>query len=188
MPTQLHPITYSRLVQVLRTAWKIDKYQDYRKVRKDISACKVEVARVTREIALRTLQVRSTFSLPLRPCGWGWAELACGQIHGSLGASWELPFAGYLMQGVTYGASTDQPPLDSSHLAQTNDRPGIADGPSEVHKPVVAKQVLANYAAVDDLFPTRHIPKLRAAAIAKYKPTLEKLGLLPELVKVEASL
>ena len=69
--TQLHPITYSRLVQVLRTAWKIDKYQDYRKVRKDISACKVEVARVTREIALRTLQVRSTFSLPLRSCGWG---------------------------------------------------------------------------------------------------------------------
>ena len=112
-----------------------------------------------------------------------------GQIHGSLGASWELPFAGYLMQGVTYGASTDQPPpLNLSHLAQTNDRPGIADGPSEVHKPVVAKQVLANYAAVDDLFPTRHIPKLRAAAIAKYKPTLEKLGLLPELVKVEASL
>ena len=67
--TQFHPITYSRLVQVLRTAWKIDKYQDYRKVRKDISACKVEVARVTREIALRTLQVRSTFSL--RSCGWG---------------------------------------------------------------------------------------------------------------------
>ena len=56
-------------MQVLRTAWKIDKYQDYRKVRKDISACKVEVARVTREIALRTLQVRSPF--PLRSCGWG---------------------------------------------------------------------------------------------------------------------
>ena len=119
--TQLHPITDSRLVQVLRTAWKIDKYQDYRKVRKDISACKVEVARVTREIALRTLQVRSPSppSLPFPPFPSYLQDLACGdelswllgQIHGSLGASWELPFAGYLMQGVTYGASTDQPPL-----------------------------------------------------------------------------
>ena len=44
-------------MQVLRTAWKIDKYQDYRKVRKDISACKVEVARVTREIAERIARV-----------------------------------------------------------------------------------------------------------------------------------
>ena len=35
---------------------------------------------------------------------------------------------------------------------------GIADGPTEVHKVTVAKQVLKDYSPVNDLFPSYHIP------------------------------
>jgi hypothetical protein len=36
---------------------------------------------------------------------------------------------------------------------------GLADGPTEVHKITVARQVLREYKATTDLFPTEHIPK-----------------------------
>jgi acyl-CoA dehydrogenase len=35
---------------------------------------------------------------------------------------------------------------------------GIADGPTEVHKVTVARQVLRGYSASDDLWPSQHIP------------------------------
>ena len=38
---------------VLRTAWRIDKYQDYKKVRKDISGVKAAMPGVYRNIATR---------------------------------------------------------------------------------------------------------------------------------------
>lgn len=115
---------------VLRTAWRIDEYQDYRKVRKDISAVKAAMPGVYRNIASRALQ-----------------------IHGSLGASWEMPFAKEV--------------IESFHM-------GLADGPTEVHKVQVARQVLRDYQPTEDLFPTRHLPKLRAAAEAKYADVLER--------------
>ncbi|MEM8922153.1 MAG: acyl-CoA dehydrogenase family protein [Actinomycetota bacterium] len=115
---------------VLRTAWRIDKYQDYRKVRKDISAVKAAMPSVYRNVAARALQ-----------------------IHGSLGASWEMPFAKEV--------------IESFHM-------GLADGPTEVHKVQVARQVLRDYAPTDDLFPTGHLPKRRAAAEAKYADVLER--------------
>ena len=37
----------------------------------------------------------------------------------------------------------------------------------------VARQVLRNYQASDDLWPTQHLPKLREAARAKYAEVLE---------------
>jgi acyl-CoA dehydrogenase len=120
---------------VLRTAWRIDKYQDYRKVRADISAVKAAMPTVYRNVAARALQV-----------------------HGSLGASWEMPFAKEV--------------IESFHM-------GLADGPTEVHKVQVARQVLRDYKPTDDLFPTAHIPRLRAAAEAKYADVLERhLGTL----------
>lgn len=54
---------------VLQTAWKIDKYQDYKRVRGDISAVKAMMPRVLNNVASRALQ-----------------------IHGSIGISDEMPF------------------------------------------------------------------------------------------------
>ena len=115
---------------VLRTAWRIDRYQDYKRVRKDISAVKAAMPKVYRDVAGRALQ-----------------------IHGSLGASWEMPFAKEV--------------IESFHMA-------LADGPTEVHKVQVARRVLDDYVPCDDLFPTTHLPKRRAEAEERYADVLER--------------
>jgi acyl-CoA dehydrogenase len=74
------------------------------------------------------------------------------QVHGALGTSNEMPFARMLI-----GASVM----------------GLADGPTEVHKVTVARQVLRGYRASDDLWPTEHGPKKLAAAREKYAEHLE---------------
>jgi len=114
---------------VLRTAWMIDKHQDYRKVRKDIAAVKAAMPKLLHDIAGRALH-----------------------LHGSLGLSDEMPF----MHWVT----------ESYFLA-------LADGPTEVHKVTVAKQVLRGYRGTDELFPAYHLPRVRAAAMARYGHDLE---------------
>ena len=73
-------------------------------------------------------------------------------IHGSLGLSDEMPF----MHWVT----------ESYFLA-------LADGPTEVHKVTVARQVLRGYKPSDELFPDYHLPRVRAAAMARYGADLE---------------
>jgi acyl-CoA dehydrogenase len=73
------------------------------------------------------------------------------QVHGALGASNEMPFARMML-----GASVL----------------GLADGPTEVHKVTVARQVLRDYKPSDDLWPTEHLPKKKAAAQAKFAPYL----------------
>ena len=125
--------SYAQLVQfrifVIYVAWEIDKYQDYRRVRKDISTAKVVMPAVLHDIAWRSMQ-----------------------IHGALGVTNEMPFAQMIL-----GAGVM----------------GLADGPTEVHKVTVARQVLRDYAPSDDLWPTQHIPKLREAAKQKYAAALE---------------
>ena len=74
------------------------------------------------------------------------------QIHGALGVSNEMPFHGMML-----GASVM----------------GLADGPTEVHKVTVARQVLREHKATDDLWPTQHLPKRLAAAQEKYAEHLE---------------
>jgi acyl-CoA dehydrogenase len=74
------------------------------------------------------------------------------QVHGALGVSNEMPFSGMML-----GASVM----------------GLADGPTEVHKVTVARQVLRDYAPSDDLWPTQHLPKKRAAAREKFAEYLE---------------
>ena len=110
---------------VLRTAWKIDRYKDYLKVRKDISAIKAAMPKVFNNVVSRAIQ-----------------------IHGSLGVTDEMPFVGQLIESFVMG---------------------IADGPTEVHKVTLARQVLRDHKGTTDLFPTTHIPKLRAAALKKYE-------------------
>jgi acyl-CoA dehydrogenase len=125
--------SYAQLVQfrifVIYVAWEIDKYQDYRRVRKDIATAKVVMPTVLHDIA--------------------WCAM---QIHGALGVTNEMPFAQMIL-----GAGVM----------------GLADGPTEVHKVTVARQVLRDYAPSDDLWPTQHIPKLREAAKQKYAAALE---------------
>ena len=74
------------------------------------------------------------------------------QVHGALGASNEMPFARMML-----GASVL----------------GLADGPTEVHKVTVARQVLRDHQPSDDLWPTEHLPRKRAAARAKFAEYLE---------------
>jgi acyl-CoA dehydrogenase len=113
---------------VLRTAWRIDKYNDYLRVRADISAVKAAMPQVLHDVAARALQ-----------------------IHGSLGVSNEMPFGAMV--------------LESFHM-------GLADGATEVHKTTLARQLLKGYTATENLFPTMHLPKLRAEAHEKYDDLL----------------
>jgi acyl-CoA dehydrogenase len=114
---------------VLRTAWLIDRYQDYRRVRKDIAAVKATMPKVLSNIAQRALH-----------------------LHGALGVSNEMPFVGML--------------IGAESLA-------LADGPTEVHKVTVARQVLREYKPVDGLWPSAHLPTRRAEARARFAELLE---------------
>jgi acyl-CoA dehydrogenase len=115
---------------VLRTAWRIDKYKDYKRVRKDISAVKALMPRVLHDVASRALQ-----------------------IHGSLGVSNEMPFAHYV--------------IESFHM-------GLADGPTEVHKVTLARLLMSDYKPAEGLFPSYHLPTLRAEAQAEYAELLDR--------------
>ncbi|MBI3678266.1 MAG: acyl-CoA dehydrogenase family protein [Proteobacteria bacterium] len=116
---------------VLQTAWKIDKYKDYRKVRKDIAGVKVAMPKVYHDIVKRAMH-----------------------IHGALGVSNEMPFSGMLIGSMVMG---------------------IADGPTEVHKITVAKQLLRDFRPDNDLFPSYHLPKVRQAAKDRFPDIAEEL-------------
>ena len=109
---------------LLQTAWKADKFGDYKKIRKDIAAVKILMPRVLQQVAANALQ-----------------------IHGSLGITNEMPFANQIITAY---------------------RMGIADGPTEVQKVTLAKQILRDYEACDDLFPSAHGLKRAATAHALY--------------------
>ncbi|MFV0523510.1 MAG: acyl-CoA dehydrogenase family protein [Acidimicrobiales bacterium] len=115
---------------VLQTAWKIDRYQDYKRVRKDISAVKALMPRVYHDVAARALQ-----------------------IHGSLGVSNEMPFAGMV--------------IESFHM-------GLADGPTEVHKATLARLLLSESTPTDGMFPTQHTLALREQARARFADVLDQ--------------
>lgn len=125
--------SYAQLKQfrlmVLYTAWEIDKYNDYKRVRKDIAAVKVVMPTVLHDIAWRAMQV-----------------------HGALGVTNEMPFL-----GMVTGAAVM----------------GLADGPTEVHKTTVAKQVLRGYTASDDVWPSEWLPRKRDAARKRFAEYLD---------------
>jgi acyl-CoA dehydrogenase len=114
---------------VLRTAWLIDKWNDYKRVRHHIAAVKALMPEVYHNIVRRAMH-----------------------LHGSLGVSDEMPFREMLLR--------------SEEL-------GLADGPTEVHKLTLAREVLKGYTPTADEFPTEHIPRRRAAARARYADVLE---------------
>jgi acyl-CoA dehydrogenase len=114
---------------VLRTAWLIDKHQDYKLVRKDIAAVKAAMPKVFHDVVQRAMH-----------------------LHGALGISTEMPFSA-MMAGAQALA--------------------IADGPTEVHKITLARQVLREYEPVEGLWPSGHLPTRREAARARYADLLE---------------
>ncbi len=125
--------SYAQLIQfrlfVLYTAWEIDKYNDYKRVRKDIATAKVVMPTVLHDIAWRAMQV-----------------------HGALGTTNEMPFF-----GMIHGAGVM----------------GLADGPTEVHKVTVARQLLRDYKPTDGMWPTEWIPQRIDDAKAKFAEQLE---------------
>src|SRR5580704_2751160 len=80
--------------------------------------------------------------------------VTAAHIHGAMGVSNEMPFMGMVTSALVMG---------------------IADGPTEVHKITVAKQVLKDYKPDNDLFPSYHLPKLKEAALDKYGAAIEEL-------------
>ena len=76
------------------------------------------------------------------------------QVHGSLGYTTDLP-------------------LESMYRHARAAR--IYDGPDEVHKVTVARQVLKNYRPSE--VPSEHVPTRRAAAIEKFADQLEGISL-----------
>jgi acyl-CoA dehydrogenase len=115
-------------LQVLHAAWQVDAH-GYDKARHHIAGVKVATPKTVMDIVYRAMH-----------------------LHGSLGASNEMPFAALLLMGVTLG---------------------IADGPTEVHKDTLARQVLKQYAPTSTLFPTDHLPTRRAAAEQKFADRLD---------------
>jgi len=73
------------------------------------------------------------------------------QIHGSLGLSNEMPLGRMLLAALSLG---------------------LADGPTEVHKVTVARQVLKQYKAVEGPWPSEHLPIRRAEARARFADAL----------------
>jgi alkylation response protein AidB-like acyl-CoA dehydrogenase len=73
------------------------------------------------------------------------------QLHGSLGVTHEMPFVQYLVESFVLG---------------------LADGPTEVHKVTLARQLLKDYPPAPDLFPSEHLLRLRAAAEVKFADQL----------------
>ena len=104
---------------VLETAWLADESKDWRQVRTHVSAVKATMPRVLHDVAATALH-----------------------LHGSLGLSHDMPFAGWV--------------VNSFHV-------GLADGPTEVHKMVVAREVLKGFEPYEGMFP----PHLGRAAEAR---------------------
>ncbi|MDA4106800.1 acyl-CoA dehydrogenase family protein [Mycolicibacterium holsaticum] len=125
--------SYAQLMQfrlfVLYTAWEIDEYNDYKKVRKDIAAVKATMPGVLHDIAWRAMQV-----------------------HGALGVSNEMP-----LFRMIHGAAAM----------------GLVDGPTEVHKTTVARQVLRDHAPSEGMWPSEWIPAKLDAARKKLAEYLE---------------
>ena len=80
---------------VLQTAWKIDKYQDYKRVRGDISAVKAMMPKVLNNVASRALQ-----------------------IHGSIGISDEMPFMDAVRDSYIIGLADGPTEVHQTNLAK----------------------------------------------------------------------
>ncbi|MGE0141530.1 MAG: acyl-CoA dehydrogenase family protein [Ilumatobacteraceae bacterium] len=116
-------------LQVLHAAWQCDRH-GYDKAREYVAGIKVATPKTMMDIAYRALH-----------------------LHGSLGASNEMPFHRLMLSGISLG---------------------LADGPTEVHKDNLAKKLLKGYRPAPGLFPTSHLTTRIDAAREKYADYLEQ--------------
>jgi acyl-CoA dehydrogenase len=80
---------------VLRTAWLIDKYQDYQKVRRDIAAVKVAMPQVLHDVVQRAMH-----------------------LHGALGVSNEMPFVKMMVAAESLGIADGATELHKMTVAR----------------------------------------------------------------------
>jgi acyl-CoA dehydrogenase len=114
---------------VLETAWLADQSKDWKAVRKNVAAVKAVMPKVLHDISSRALQ-----------------------IHGSLGITHDMPFAGWV--------------INSFHV-------GLADGPTEVHKITVAREVLKEFSPTNAQFPNYISYELAQNARDKFRSAME---------------
>lgn len=115
-------------LMVLHAAWVLDQ-KDASRARTEIAAVKVMTPKVLLDVIHAAMH-----------------------LHGSLGVSNEMPFAGMWMMAPVLG---------------------IADGPTEVHKVTVARQVLKQYEPSPGLWPTEHLPPRIEAARKQFAHLLD---------------
>ncbi|HVW71226.1 MAG TPA: acyl-CoA dehydrogenase family protein, partial [Steroidobacteraceae bacterium] len=109
---------------VLEAAWLSDQSKDWKSVRKHVAAVKAAMPKVLHNVASNALQ-----------------------LHGSLGITHDMPFAGWL--------------INSFHVA-------LADGPTEVHKVTLAREILKDFTPAADPFPAYIGYQQDARARAKF--------------------
>ena len=112
---------------VLRTAWKIDRYNDYLKVRADISAVKAAMPAVLHDIASRALQ-----------------------LHGSLGISHEMPLAAMVIESFHMGLADGATEVHKVTLARQilKDHKGTTDLFPTRHLPRLTAEARERFAGV----------------------------------------
>ena len=112
---------------VMQTAWKIDKYNDYRKVILDISAVKAAMPKVLLDVAGRAIQ-----------------------IHGSLGISTEMPFGQWVLESFHMGLADGATELHKLQVAKQllRGRRANPDLFPSGHLPARTAQARAKYADV----------------------------------------
>ena len=101
------------------------------------------------------VQYRASVQLFVSMADQSGSDGTAGVLSGSqfaLGTTNEMPF-----YGMIHGAGVM----------------GLADGPTEVHKVTIARQVLREYRGTDEMWPTEWIPGKIEAARAKYAEYLE---------------
>lgn len=110
---------------VMRTAWLIDKHQDYRKVRKDIAAVKAAMPKVLHDIASHALQV-----------------------HGSLGLSDEMPFMHWVTESYFLGLADGPTEVHKVTVAEQLTRHVVPDDSPfpDYHLPQRAQAARDRYA------------------------------------------
>ena len=112
---------------VMRTAWLIDKHQDYRMVRKDIAAVKAAMPKVLHDIASHALQV-----------------------HGSLGLSDEMPFMHWVTESYFLGLADGPTEVHKVTVAQQLTRHVVPDDSPfpDYHLPQRAQAARDRYAGM----------------------------------------
>jgi acyl-CoA dehydrogenase len=76
-------------------------------------------------------------------------------LHGALGVSNEMPFVRLWQQGPVMAT---------------------VDGGTEIHKDILARQVLKDYVPFEEEFPSQHLPRQVAAAKAKFGKILDEIA------------